>query len=255
VEQTDATPRKRKWTAWRVTKWIVRLSVAFALLEFLGGTAICGISAICPKCLQHAYITEYRLLGIPIWRSTLLSQRHGGIMSSAAFSPDIPRVSPETYREIMGHRCRHRFLRGGVGCGSGFFIHSWWSDGTYTAWSLAQPKILALEALYRAFAKTGDRQTAAALHAVISDAYPIDKNPGTVLDIVRLLRTPNLTEEDIAKVVESKGQYRPEERKTARMILHLWRLAKRLQNVQTSEEFQAVYQEFSNMPEDRPRES
>ncbi|MBI4879641.1 MAG: hypothetical protein HY812_08290 [Planctomycetes bacterium] len=133
------------------------------------------ISAICPRCLQHAYIHQKSLLYvIPIYRNTTLSQSHGGLMSSATFSPRIPQVNPGTYEEILGGPCDHVFKHGGFGVTQGFIIGGLHADGREEHWSRVTPRLRAIGALYGAYGRTGDRETIAAIYELIDSAFPVD---------------------------------------------------------------------------------
>lgn len=238
---------KRRRPLGRIAKWLGLVLIVLIALELSGGLAIWDVSAVCPKCLQHAYIRERTLFGVPFYRRTVLSQRHGGIMSSAAFSPGIPQVHPGLYKEIIGKECKHNFLRGGFGRTSGFFIGGH-ADGSYGGWSLAQPRINALKALYGAFAKTSDRETATALYLLIEDAYPLNGRNRAVWAAIRPFRAEDATEDDIMKAIQAIEEYDTEAGMIARKILELKRLTARLKEVETTADFQVVGREITGSP-------
>lgn len=162
---SSGTPSK---AASRVANLVIGgLLVAFV---FMMGQATWNIRAICPKCLQQAGIYKKTLFGLTIYKWTSLSQSGGGITSLDQASPRAPRIHPGMYEQIKGRKCAHEFLWGGFGSSGAAHV-----DGAFRDWSLGQPYMDAMAALYRAFATTGDREAAVAVLAMIEDAgYPLD---------------------------------------------------------------------------------
>jgi hypothetical protein len=139
-------------------------------------------SAICAKCLQHAYIVEKTCLGICYHGERRLSQVHGGLMSSAAFSPPIPATDPGLYVAIRGKPCEHSFKKGGFGRTTCWHKHS---DGASGEWRMFSPRLKMIEVTYRLFVSTKDlalaRRSLAAIDRLLpSDARQIWYWPGLV---------------------------------------------------------------------------
>jgi hypothetical protein len=222
------------------------LCVGVVLLWLLGGCEDLDASAICPKCLQHAFIHEVRVLGSLAYRKTHLRQAGGGIGSTSAFSPPIPAVDPATYERIHGARCDHQFMYGGVGGTSGMLCARMNWDGFSSQWRSFTPRIGATQALFVAFGKTGDRQTALAVYRLIEEAYPIE---GLGLsDRDHAATCYWLSDPDEATLAEAldrlAGDTSPWARASRGAIL-LRRMAIRLGAVTTAEEFGRALAEFT----------
>ncbi|HBC87560.1 MAG TPA: hypothetical protein DCZ94_11440 [Lentisphaeria bacterium] len=173
-------------------------------------------------------------------------------MSSDTFSPDIPRILPELYMRIMGKKCKHQFIKGGFGISIGFLITCSHADGASMSWSMAHPRMLALEALYGAFSKTGDRETAVAIYAFIEDSYPLDKITSTLQDATRPFRNVSVKEEELEKAVQAIEAYDDEAGRMARKILELNRLTRQLKEVETTADFQKLAREFTKTKTHEP---
>lgn len=157
--------------------------VVLALMVLGMGTLWFGhCSAVCPRCLQHAYVCEWKVFGVVVSRAVKPFQHSGGLMSPSAFSPAVPQVSPELFSEIVGQPCAHIFRMGGCGLYHPTDGHSDFSLG---GWESCEPRIRATEAAYGAFRSVPDRSLARATLALIDEAYPIETSgfapgPGAV---------------------------------------------------------------------------
>ena len=252
----DEPASRRKRTTRRALRWSVvpAVIVVLAGLEFF--LERWDISAICPKCLQHAYIRERRILGLVVYRRTRLSQAHGGLMSSATFSPRIPAGGAGIYEQIHGVKCRHEFKAGGFGRTTGVFLFRLHGDGSSFEWSMFTPRIRATEALYVAFGQTGDREAAVRGYTMIEGAYPLDERSRAVAVWcgTRSFRDPAAGEAEIEAEIKELEQYdkkvsasHPEyiSGPAARRLLALRRLRVRLKEITASEEFNALLDEYS----------
>jgi hypothetical protein len=240
-------PAERNKNSW----WRPRVVLVVCLAVFLFGLFSSAlfeqwdISAICPKCLQHADIYELRCLGMPVYWRTRLQQASGGIGSSAIFSPAIPPVSPAVYAEIHGAKCRHCFKYGGLGRTSGLFGGGVHRDGSSMQWTAFLPRIQATQALYGAYVRTGDGEVARSTYVLIDEAYPVSGlDLGDAVSAGRLLEGVG----DRARAMRETREYRSESDDPRSCLqltaLTLAEMADRLSEVKTSADFRGVLDEF-----------
>ncbi len=164
---------------------ILCLIALIFLLEFFGAYTVTYYSAICPKCLQHAYLTVKEYLGFTIYKKTELSQSHGGLMSPAAFSPQIPSPDPRTYDEIHGKKCDHVFKKGGFGRSEyGILLVINHADGICMEWTIFSSRIAAVEILYLLYNTYQDKSLALKTYNLIDRACPIDSKTLKKIDII-----------------------------------------------------------------------
>jgi len=239
-----------------LVKWGVAVAILVVLAVFEFSMERWDFSAICPKCLQHAYILERRVLGITFWRKVRESQSHAGLMNSATFSPGIPGGNPKVYEQIHGGQCRHEFKNGGFGRSTGLFLGGLHADGSSMQWSFYTPRIRAIEALYAAFGKAGDEQLAQRCYRLIDATYPMDDKSKAVAVWcgVRSLRFPEISDAEIENEIQKLEQYDAKVRTshpeyvsapTARKLVELRRMTARLDEVGTPDEFRDLVDEYS----------
>lgn len=131
-------------------------------------------SEVCVKCLQHAYVNQKSLYGVlPVYFKRTLSQNHGGIMSSSAFTPGgVPDVKPSLYQDIFKVPCDHAFKKGGYG-NTSCRMHS---DGSYAEIMIFKPRIDAIKSMYVAYVRYGDVNLAKRTYKAIDVIFPVDIN-------------------------------------------------------------------------------
>jgi hypothetical protein len=163
-------------------------------------------------------------------------------MSSAAFSPSIPQVNPKLYEEIFDTSCEHEFKKGGYGRNRGFLIFGIHADGSFGEWAMYLPRIEVIEALYEAFAKTRNKDTAVFIYRLIESACPINGwNPG----LVRYYLNKDADETQILAEIKELLKNDPVAFGQASNMFELRSMTKRLRAVETDEEFRNIQEEFS----------
>jgi hypothetical protein len=228
------TTRTRRWKK-RLIVAIVVVFVAWAVVET--GYEALDISAICPKCLQHAYIHEVRVHGICVYRTVRPRQHAGGIMSSTTFSPPIPRVSPALYEQILNEKCRHDYQYGGFGCSHGLLLPGAHEDGAYGQWRACQLRIDATKALYVAFARFQNRALAAETYHRIDTTVP-SAPFGCLMEAVRFAQGNSKW------TAAEFEQFSPEGAKLVQAIRDLIDLNGKLNALESEDEWEALLRDF-----------
>jgi len=241
-EAREHAVSQNRWP-WRLVKVALMVPCVSLLSGCMEALVAEDNSAICPKCLQHAYIHEVRVFGLPVLRDVKLHQGPGGIMSPTLFSPEIPSVEPKTYEEINGTRCRHSFKRGGMGITC--LLSGCHADGMRAEWKLFLPRVAVTEALYVAFRKTGDKETARALYDLIDAAYPTrGLDLRELLWAVRWTWAPDREDREWLKGLESDATCRSSQARLYRRVYALRQMTERLAAVGNADEFRRVLAEF-----------
>lgn len=238
IESASAGRRRGRKVQWLVLTGLV---LAIAVLVVPGGWTVWDISATCPKCLQQANIHKTEIFGIPVYQRIELPRNSGGLMGSAVLGPEVPPINPALYEQILGRPCAHTFVKGGAGqdCGYLFRIHK---DSVFVAGFQLQPRIDALAALYGAYVRTDDGYAAAAIYAVIDQLFPPDSLAG------RTILWPHATEEEVRQTYADTGA---ENRILLESTLQLHRLTRRLNEVETGEDFARLRREFESQDAER----
>jgi hypothetical protein len=157
-----------------ITSWVAAPGLVLALLWLCSAGLWYGYgAAVCGRCLQHAWIFEWKVLGVVVSRSVEPSQAPGGLMSASAFSPAVPRILPGTYPAMRGKACDHIFLMGGCGLYDSRGGH--W-DVVLGDWQRHLPRIAAVESVYRAYSRVPSQSLATETLELIDEAYPIDRS-------------------------------------------------------------------------------
>ncbi|MFH0947222.1 MAG: hypothetical protein V2A76_18695 [Planctomycetota bacterium] len=227
-------------------KVLLLTGVVLGIYSTAASYARWSISAICPKCLQHAYIHEKRVLDVVLlYRSTTLSQRYGGLMSPVVFSPAIPGVDPLTYEKILGS-CEHEFKYGGQGVMYGFIVGGLCLDGSEGEWERVQPRLRAIEALYAAYERTGSRESSAAIYGLLDSAFPIDDESRGFLEATKPLRKLARTREESAmETIQKLAEQDSDTGRWARRIIDVTWLAGKLEAVESAGDLEGLKTGFS----------
>jgi len=160
--------KRRKWTlAAYLVIAVVGILIIFPFKSIRS-------SAICANCLQHAYLHEKSWLGVTYASDCRLAQGHGGIMSSATFSPAIPQTDPKLYEEILGQPCQHCFKKGGFGRTSTSLIGTLHADGSYVEWHRFLPRVTVIEGIYHCYRATRSKDLATRTYGELDRLLPVD---------------------------------------------------------------------------------
>jgi hypothetical protein len=220
---------------------VMAVCTVLGLVVLDRGYSSYGYSAICPKCLQHAYMTEKDVYGLLIWRSIRLLQSPGGLMSVATFSPPIPRVSPVLYRKICGESCRHGFKKGSFGGGRGFLAPAQ-EDGGCRGWLAYRPRINAIEALYATYGRVQDRDLARGTYTLIDHTWPLNPDREGLYALCWQFLSDRVPDELLVKAVEN---YRGRETEPVLQAgLRLRRITAGLKAVKSAAQWQEVLAEL-----------
>lgn len=235
-------PPRPPWRIAGIRVWMLCVPlVAFAVLW---GLEFRRTGAICQKCLQKASIRRVTLWGLPVYDRTVLWPVDRNPVRFVASDGLIPEADPASYERITGHACRHELVRGAFSA-TGHWPLAYMADGDYRERSLMQPRLLVTEALFRAFEKTGDVKTAAALLDAIAEAYPdVLKHPELGKAATKPFPRTYDGDGDKEIVRETDAIDSPKAAAMARQILPLWRLGLGLRTVENAGQFQAVSREF-----------
>jgi hypothetical protein len=224
----------------KITAILAILVLSVIVIFFIDiGYEKCDISAICPKCLQHAYIKEIKIHGLTVYKSAFFSQNPGGIMSPAGFSPRVPQVSPELYTKILDKKCEHNLKKGGVGTTVGFLpFFGLNKDGGYGQWRLYTQRIEVIGALYAAYVNTGNKELAQKTYAMIDAAFPLDdKKMKEANNLIKLVNEQQVT-------FEKLPAYYIETAKIAKPMFDFETITPRLKQVQTDEQWRQLLSEL-----------
>jgi len=137
-------------------------------------------------------------------------------------------------------------MYGGCGRTYGLLFSGIHKDSAIQEWKSFLPRIGAIEALYGAFGKTGDQQTALAVYHLIEESYPL--HGMDLLDMIRAaeaawMYAPDEKELEVQmSYVEGYTDTRARVMRTAIFLRHM---AIRLGAVATAEEFRRVLAEFT----------
>ena len=245
-ELADSRRGRRRWV-WSLLRLLLLAISVLGLYSTAASYSRWSISAICPKCLQHADIHEQRVFDVMLlYRSTTLSQRYGGVMSPVVFSPAIPGVNPLTYKRIFGRSCRHEFKHGGHGVMYGFIVGGLCLDGSEGEWERMQPRLRAIEALYAAYERTGSRKTLAAIYEMLDSAFPIDDESRVFLEATEPLRGLARTRKGPAmETIQKLAEQDSDTGRWARRIIDVTWLAGRLELVESAGDLEELKTGFS----------
>lgn len=134
--------------------------------------------AICPICLQRAYISQKKIYKYTIFRSIRLNHDDVGLYYSNKSDSDLSEITANLYQEIIGQKCKHDFKSLGGGGGNwGFFhrnVHRDYGSGYIKR--LYGQRVTAIEALYVAYLKTKNKELAQKTYAMIDSAFPMDED-------------------------------------------------------------------------------
>jgi len=215
------------------------------LLAWCVGLERCDIGEVCPKCLQEVGTRKWTMFGLPVHRKTVVHQKIGVPRHSAFRGPETPQIDAGMYEQITGQKCDHDLVIRWFGRTSGGFLFQIHADGGSTKWPLVQPWAAATEALYTAFARTHDQQSAAALCEIIVESYNyIEYSEVTRKVTAQLAGEADANETESRAIIAPLEKHAPEAGVMAHKILELRRLTERLRAIETVEDLRAVRRDF-----------
>ncbi len=113
-------------------------------------------------------------------------------------------------------------------------------------WRSFLPRIVAIEALYAAFGRTGDQQTALAVYRLIEECYPLrGMNRGDMVHAADSSRVILCDDKATAEELNYLSAGTSERARVSRAAILLGQMAIRLAAVTTAEEFRHVLAEFT----------
>ncbi|NQT87462.1 hypothetical protein HQ560_11900 [bacterium] len=165
-----------------------------------------------------------------------------------ALGPPVPGVSPTVYEDIHGAVCDHHFARASTAGTRRYFSDVLHWDGFSSEWPRAVPRTEAIEFLYAAFARTGDRDTARGVYDLIDGAYPIQGLDTSELDTAWKLYRRACGDKEVLSAWEEGRELPGDDYRSCvgldATALTLAEMAWRLKSVETVDDFRQVLDDF-----------
>lgn len=131
-------------------------------------------SAICIKCLQHAYINEKGVPGKAVQTGIRFYESHGGVLSTDIFARETPFLDARIYEEIHGAKCKHIFSKLSFGRSETRIFEHIESDGIVD--SPYVDRVNVIGAIYELYSRTKNRELALSSYKIVDELYPVEKD-------------------------------------------------------------------------------